>query len=36
VWVFREEDYKRMNNMDNDPVSVLRSKSAPRRPGRMR
>jgi hypothetical protein len=36
VWVFREEDYKRMNNMDNDPVSVIRPKSVPRRSGRMR
>jgi hypothetical protein len=36
VWVFREEDYKRMNNMDNDPVSATRSKSVSRRSGRMR
>ncbi len=34
VWVYREEDYKRMLNMDNNPVTTSRSKSDPRRSGR--
>jgi hypothetical protein len=36
VWVYREEDYKRMLNMDNNPVPTSRSKSVPRRSGRPR
>jgi hypothetical protein len=36
VWVYREEDYKRMINMDNNPEPASRSKSAVRRPGRNR
>ena len=36
VWVYREEDYKRMINMDNNPVPTSPSKSALRRSGRRR
>ena len=36
VWVYREEDYKRMINMDNNPEPVSRSKSALRRSARNR
>jgi hypothetical protein len=36
VWVYREEDYKRMANMENNPVSATGSKSASRRSGRSR
>jgi hypothetical protein len=36
VWVYREEDYKRMANMDNNPVPASSSKSATRRSGRTR
>jgi hypothetical protein len=36
VWVYREEDYKRMLNMDNNPVPASRSKSVPGRFGRSR
>jgi hypothetical protein len=36
VWVYREEDYKRMINMDNNPVPASSSKVAPRRVGRTR
>jgi hypothetical protein len=36
VWVYREEDYKRMINMDNNPVPASSSKSAKRRSGRER
>jgi hypothetical protein len=36
VWVYREEDYKRMINMDNNPAPASSSKSATRRPGRDR
>jgi hypothetical protein len=31
VWVYRDEDYKRMINMDNNPVPASNSKSAKRR-----
>jgi hypothetical protein len=34
VWVYREEDYKRMLNMDNNPVTNSPSKSGTRRSGR--
>jgi hypothetical protein len=36
VWVYREEDYKRMINMDNNPVTKSPSKSASSRSGRGR
>jgi hypothetical protein len=36
VWVYREEDYKRMANMENNPVPASGSKSASRRSGRSR
>jgi hypothetical protein len=36
VWVYREEDYKRMINMDNNPVTKSQSKSANRRSARSR
>jgi hypothetical protein len=36
VWVYREEDYKRMLNMDNNPVPTSKSKSVGRRSGRER
>ncbi len=36
VWVYREEDYKRMVNMDNNPVPASSSKSGSRRSGRPR
>jgi hypothetical protein len=36
VWVYREEDYKRMLNMDNNPVQRSSSTSGPRRTGRPR
>jgi hypothetical protein len=36
VWVYREEDYKRMINMDNNPVTNSPSKSGSRRIGRRR
>ena len=36
VWVYREEDYKRMLNMDNNPVPTSSSKSGARRSGRPR
>ena len=36
VWVYRDEDYKRMINMDNNPVPASSSKSAKRRLGRDR
>jgi hypothetical protein len=36
VWVYREEDYKRMINMDNNPVPASSAKAAPRRAGRAR
>jgi hypothetical protein len=36
VWIYREEDYKRMINMDNNPVPASRSKSTQRRSGRER
>ena len=36
VWVYREEDYKRMINMDNNPVTNAQSKSTRRRSGRER
>jgi hypothetical protein len=34
VWVYREEDYKRMINMDNNPVQSSPARSNSRRPGR--
>lgn len=36
VWVYREEDYKRMLNMDNNPVTTSLSKSNSRRSGGRR
>jgi hypothetical protein len=36
VWVYREEDYKRMLNMDNNPAPASSSKSGRGRPGRPR
>ena len=36
VWVYREEDYKRMLNMDNNPVTTSPSKSKSRRSGGRR
>ncbi len=36
VWVYREEDYKRMANMDNNPVPPSSAKSGARRSGRPR
>jgi hypothetical protein len=36
VWVYREEDYKRMLNMDNNPVTTSPSRSDSRRSGRRR
>jgi len=36
VWVYREEDYKRTLNMDNNPVTTSKSKSVPQRPRRSR
>jgi hypothetical protein len=36
VWIYREEDYKRMINMDNNPVPASSSKSANRRSVRGR
>lgn len=36
VWVYREEDYKRMINMDNNPEPPSSSKSGTRRTGRPR
>ena len=36
VWVYREEDYKRMINMDNNPVPTSSAKSGSRRSGRAR
>jgi hypothetical protein len=36
VWVYREEDYKRMLNMDNNPAPPSSSKPAHRRSGRER
>ena len=36
VWVYREEDYKRMLNMDNNPVTTSPSKSNSRRSGGRR
>lgn len=36
VWVYREEDYKRMINMDNNPEPPSSSKSGARRSGRPR
>ena len=36
VWVYREEDYKRMANMDNNPVPTSSAKSGARRSGRPR
>ena len=36
VWVYREEDYKRMINMDNNPVTKSPARSAPGRSGRRR
>lgn len=34
VWVYREEDYKRMINMDNNPVPISPARSGNRRSGR--
>jgi hypothetical protein len=36
VWVYREEDYQRMLNMDNNPVTNSPSKSNSRRSGGRR
>jgi len=36
VWVYRDEDYKRMLNMDNNPVTTSPSKSGSQRSGRRR
>jgi hypothetical protein len=36
VWVYREEDYKRMVNMDNNPELPSTSKPGSRRSGRPR
>jgi hypothetical protein len=36
VWIYREEDYKRMLNMDNNPVTTSPSKSKNRRSGGRR
>jgi hypothetical protein len=36
VYVFREEDYKRTLNMDNNPVTTPKSKTGSRRSGRTR
>jgi hypothetical protein len=36
VWVYREEDYKRMANMDNNPEPASSKKSPARRSGRAR
>jgi hypothetical protein len=36
VWVYREEDYKRMINMDNNPQPPSASKAGARRSGRLR
>jgi hypothetical protein len=36
IWVYREEDYKRMLNMDNNPVPASSTKSVNRRTGRPR
>jgi hypothetical protein len=36
VWVYREEDYKRMANMDNNPEPASTKKSGFRRSGRAR
>jgi hypothetical protein len=36
VWVFREEDYKRTLNMDNNPVPGSKPRSVPQRSGRSR
>ena len=36
VWIYREEDYKRMLNMDNNPVTTSPSKSKTRRSGGRR
>jgi hypothetical protein len=36
VWVYREEDYKRMLDMDNNPLPASSSKSGARRSGRQR
>jgi hypothetical protein len=36
VWVYREEDYKRMVNMDNNPVPASSAKAVSRQTGRQR
>jgi hypothetical protein len=36
VWVYREDDYKRMLNMDNNPVTTPKSKSGTQRSGKTR
>jgi hypothetical protein len=36
VWIYREDDYKRMLNMDNNPVTTSPSKSKTRRSGGRR
>jgi hypothetical protein len=36
VWVYREEDYKRMANMDNNPVPASRAKAGSNRKSRGR
>jgi hypothetical protein len=36
VWVYREEDYKRMANMENNPEPVSSTKSGTRRSSRSR
>jgi hypothetical protein len=36
VWVYREEDYKRMINMDNNPAPPSSAKTVPRRSSRDR
>jgi hypothetical protein len=36
VWVYREEDYKRTQNMENNPVTTPKTKRVVTRPGRNR
>jgi hypothetical protein len=36
VWVYREEDYKRTQNMENNPVTPSRSKRVIKRTGTIR
>jgi hypothetical protein len=36
VWVYREEDYRRTQNMENNPVTTPKSKRVVKRPGTNR